>query len=90
MLADCRSERVPSAMAQIIPFTQRQAVFDSEATAVLAAAYEKAIAGLGGGHEPPKAVKEAIAKRIVVLAAKGERDLMRLCETALRGLGSAR
>jgi hypothetical protein len=77
-------------MAQILSFTMKQSAFDSDATAVLAAAYDKAIAGFANGDDPPKAVQEVIAKRIIVLAAKGERDPSRLCEAALRGLRSTR
>jgi hypothetical protein len=75
-------------MAVILPFPLKQAAFDTEATAALGAAYDRAIAGFGS--KPPKAVREVIAKRIVILASKGECNPLRLCEAALRGLGSPR
>ncbi len=74
-------------MAQIIPFMRPHTAFDPETAALLAAAYEKAIEKLDGGG-CQKAASEIIAKRIVTLAAKGERDPERLCKAALAGLGN--
>ena len=63
-------------MAQIAAFTN----FDPEIAATLGAAYDKAVARL---LNQPDIVRETIAKRIVALAAKGERDVHALCDKAL-------
>jgi hypothetical protein len=63
-------------MAQIPPFTN----FDPEIAATLGAAYDEAVARL---LNQPDIVRETIAKRIVALAAKGERDVHALCDKAL-------
>ena len=55
-------------MAQIPPFTN----FGPEIAATLGAAYDEAVARL---LNQPDVVRETIAKRIVALAAKGERDV---------------
>ena len=75
-------------MAQIIPFIRPHTTFDPEAAAALGAAYDRAIAGIHMHH--PKFVRDVIAKRIVSLGARGERDPERLCEAALSGLRVAR
>jgi hypothetical protein len=63
-------------VAQIPPFTN----FDPEMAATLGAAYDEAVARL---LNQPDIVRETIAKRIVALAAKGERDDHALCDKAL-------
>jgi hypothetical protein len=63
-------------MAHIPPFTN----FDPETAATLRAAYNEAIARL---IDQPDFVRELIAKRLVTLAARGERDVHRLCDEAL-------
>jgi len=63
-------------MAQIPPFTNS----DPEMAATLGAAYDEAVARL---LNQPDIVRETIAKRIVALAAKGERDVHALCDKAL-------
>jgi hypothetical protein len=62
------------------------AAFDEEATAAMAEAYDKACQSMHDWGQPD-IVKEIIAKRIIELAGKGERDPDRLCERALRALG---
>ncbi len=74
-------------MAQILQFIRPQKVFDSETTAVLAAAYERAISGLRACGQP-EVMREIVARRIIALAAKGERDPERLYAAALAGLRS--
>ena len=74
-------------MAQILQFIRPEKVFDSETTAVLAAAYERAISGLRARGQP-EVMREIVAKRIIALAAKGERDPERLYAAALAGLCS--
>jgi hypothetical protein len=63
-------------MAHIPPFTN----FDAETAATLRAAYNEAIARL---IDQPDVVLELIAKRLVALAARGERNAHRLCDEAL-------
>jgi hypothetical protein len=63
-------------MAQIPAFTN----FDPEIAATLGAAYDEAVARL---LNQPDIVRETIAKRIVALTAKGERDAHALCDKAL-------
>jgi hypothetical protein len=74
-------------MAQILQFIRPEKVFDSETTAVLAAAYERAISGLRARGQP-EVMREIVAKRIIALAARGERDPERLYAAALAGLCS--
>jgi hypothetical protein len=69
-------------MAQIPPFTN----FDPEMAVTLGAAYDEAVARL---LNQPDIVRETIAKRIVALAAKGERDVHALCDKALIAEGFA-
>jgi hypothetical protein len=55
------------------------ASFDAETTRLLGLAYERACEGLA----PDVPVQEAIAKRIIVDAKRGERDVERLIEYGL-------
>jgi len=61
---------------------RREKAFDSEMTATLAAAYEKAVAVIEIGNHLP-IPREVAARRIIELAATGERDPDRLCAAAL-------
>ena len=54
------------------------ASFDPETTRLLALAYERACEGVG----PDVTVREALAKRIIAAAKRGERDLQRLINYA--------
>jgi hypothetical protein len=54
--------------------------FEPEIAAMAEAAYDEAVARL---LNQPDIVRETIAKRIVALAAKGERDARSLCDKAL-------
>ena len=63
-------------MAQVPPFTN----FDPETAATLSAAYDEAVARL---LDQPDVIRELIAKRLVALAARGERNAHRLCDKAL-------
>ena len=63
-------------MAQIPPFTD----FDPETAAALRVAYDEAVARL---LDQPDAVRELIARRLVALVARGERNSHKLCEGAL-------
>jgi hypothetical protein len=64
-------------MGQVVPFLRRDKAFDSEVIAILAAAYEKATAGIER-HAQPEIVRRVAARRIIALAARGERDPDRL------------
>ena len=72
-------------MAQILQFIRREKVFDAEMTALLGAAYERAIRGLRARGQP-EVMREIVARRIIALAAKGEHDPERLHAAALAGL----
>jgi hypothetical protein len=65
-----------SAMAHVPPFTN----FDPETAATLGAAYDEAVARL---LDQPDVVLEIIATRLVALAARGERNVHKLCDEAL-------
>ena len=60
--------------------------FDTETTAAMAEAYDKACRSMHDWGQPV-IIGETIAKRIVQLAADGERDPDELCERALKSLG---
>ena len=55
------------------------ASFDAETTRLLGLAYERACEGLA----PDVTVREAVAKRIIVAAKGGERDVERLIKYGL-------
>jgi hypothetical protein len=62
------------------------AEFDYEAVAAITAACEKANQSMHD-WEQPEAMNDIIAKRIIELASKGERDPDQLCERALKSFG---
>jgi hypothetical protein len=62
------------------------ATFDHDATAAVRDAYDKVCQSMRDCGQPD-IIKEAIAKRIIELAVKGERDPGQLCEQALKSLG---
>jgi hypothetical protein len=72
-------------MAQILQFVRPENSFDPETLAILSAAYDKAIVGLHDSGQP-EIVREIIAKKIIALAMKGERDADRLCASALAAI----
>jgi hypothetical protein len=63
-------------------------VFDFKATAAMGEAYDKACQSMHDWGQP-EIIKEAIARRIIEMARKGECDADRLCERALKSLGSS-
>ena len=75
--------------AKILTFIKPDTAFDPEAAAILGAAYDKAVAALRIG-EQNEAVRDVIAKHVVALAAKGERDPDRLCDAVLTSLNIPR
>ena len=54
--------------------------FDPETAAALAVAYDEAVARL---LDQPDAVRELIARRLVALVTRGERNIHKLCDQAL-------
>jgi hypothetical protein len=72
-------------MARILEFIQHRNAFDPETIVLLSAAYEKALRNLHDEGQP-QIVREVIAKRIIELASKGERDPERLCQAALSAI----
>ncbi len=75
-------------MGKVIQFFCPERAFDSETTALLVAAYEKAIAGIES-RGLPRIMHEVAARRIIALASKGERDAERLCAAALATIAKA-
>lgn len=73
-------------MAEILQFIRPDNSFDPETLTILAAAYDKAVAGIHD-RDQSKVVREVVAKRIIALAMKGERDPERLCQSALAAVG---
>ena len=75
-------------MRTIIPFAENRP-FDPETAHLLAAAFENAWNSLAAGGDrftdPLKAAhsREVLAKRVIELAQRGERDSIRLCDDAL-------
>lgn len=69
-------------MADILQFRPRLDVFVPELTSAMGDAYDKAIATLTI-DDSDLAVRELVAKRIVRLARRGERDPEHLCSSAL-------
>jgi hypothetical protein len=76
-------------MADILQFRPRLNVFAPELTSSMGDAYDKAIASLSN-NDPDLAVRELVAKRIVRLARRGERDPAHLCNSALSGFRKPR
>jgi len=71
--------------ADIVPFLKDRA-FDAEATRVMGEAYDKARKMLHDRGQP-HVVQEIIAKRIIDIAATGERDPDELARRALQAVG---
>jgi hypothetical protein len=71
--------------ADIVPFLKDRA-FDAQATRAMGEAYDKAREMLHDKGQP-HVVQEIIAKRIIDLAATGERDPDELARRALQALG---
>jgi hypothetical protein len=76
-------------MADILQFRLRLNVFAPELTTAMGDAYDKAIATLPN-TDTDLMVRELVAKRIVRLARRGERDPEHLCSSALSGFRKPR
>lgn len=72
-------------MAQILQFVRPDESLDPETLKILGEAYDRALASL---HDAGQPIIETIARRMLELASKGERDPERLCQGALSALGS--
>jgi len=72
-------------MAGILPFF-RGAAFDYDLTRAMGEAFERACRSL---HDlgQPDLVRDIIARRIIEVARRGERDPDELCARALQALG---
>jgi hypothetical protein len=73
--------------ADIVPFLKDRA-FDADATRAMGEAYDRARKMLHDRGQP-LVVQEIIAKRIIDIAASGERDADELARKALQALGIA-
>lgn len=72
-------------MTSILPFLPR-GVFDDTATKAMGTAFDAACKALRHTGQPEKVVRDAIARRIIAAARKGERDTRRLRNAALASL----
>jgi hypothetical protein len=77
----------PAMTADILPFLKGR-VFDAETALVMGAAYDKARAMLHDQGQP-HLVQEIIARRIIDIAATGERNPDELARRAMQALGLA-
>jgi hypothetical protein len=68
--------------ASIIPFLPQSPSLSPEAVQAMDAAYDKLHKKLYDGGQP-RVVSEIIAKRIIEIAAHGERDPNKICERVL-------
>jgi hypothetical protein len=73
-------------MASILPFIRLQGDFDDETTRLMGEAFDAARTALRDCGQP-EIVYAVIAKRIIEVAAKGERDPIRLRDAGLAALG---
>jgi len=75
-------------MAQVLQLPGNNRAFAPDVTAIMISAYDKAIGTHNNGQPTPE--REVIAKVIIELAARGERDSERLCAVARTRVGLAR
>jgi hypothetical protein len=73
-------------MGPILQFIRPFDGLDTATLIILDEAYDKALASLDDRGQP-NIVREVIAVRMFDLAAKGERDIGRLCKGALVHIG---
>jgi hypothetical protein len=69
-------------MGPIIQFIRPYDKFDVEMITIVSTAFEQALLSLHDTGQPT-VVREVIAHRMLDLAARGERDVSRLCSAAL-------
>jgi hypothetical protein len=70
----------------IRPFLRNES-FDPEIITLMGVAFEKACSSIS---VPDQSTRELVAKKIVELAQRGERDPIRMSEHALKELGIGR
>jgi hypothetical protein len=75
-------------MGKILPFFRPARAFDPEMTIALIAAYEKALDAIEN-HGQTDSIRYVVARRIVALASKGERDPERLCAAVVAMIACA-
>jgi hypothetical protein len=68
----------------MLQFSDR--AFDAETTALICQAFDKVCRALHDRGQPDS-VREVIAKRVIEIAGRGERDPDKMCEAALTSLG---
>ncbi len=73
-------------MHSIVLFLGKADSFDVETTRVVDLAFDQACKRLHDRGQP-EVVREVIANRIIALAKSGERDVGRLCASALASFG---
>ena len=76
-------------MGDVLRFIPPDIIFDPDTVAMLGVAFDKTIVVLHDGRQP-EIIRETIAKRIIALAAKGERNPDRLCAATLTAMGILR
>jgi len=69
---------------KVLQFSDR--AFDAETTALICQAFDKVCRALHDRGQPDS-VREVIAKRVIEIAGRGERDPDKMCEAALTSLG---
>jgi hypothetical protein len=82
--AFCLKKNMDRRVSFILPFLPR-GVFDDDATKRMGEAFDVACKLVNATGQPEKVVREAIARRIIAAARKGERDVRRLRNAALAG-----
>jgi hypothetical protein len=73
-------------MSSLVQYDAFDQVFDAEATRNICLAFDKACARLREQCQP-EYIKDLIARRVIALARRGERDPERLSEATLSSLG---
>jgi hypothetical protein len=81
-------------VASILPFPQTDEIvlqftdrcFDDEATATICQAFDKVCWELHDWGQP-QTVRDVIAKRLIAIAGRGERDPDKMCAAALISFG---
>ena len=74
-------------MVSHVHFVDFSEAFDAEATTAICLAFDRTCHSVQG--KPSDYLKELIAKRVIAIARRGEKDPDRLAEAALSSLGFA-
>jgi hypothetical protein len=70
-------------------FATSEQCFDEETTSLVGQAFDKVCSKLRDQRQR-HSLKESIAKRLIAIAGRGERDPEKMCEAALISLGLKR